>query len=173
MAKAKLFQEFFFNGLFGKLFHRSSPATKQREFLLTKETSQLWGQSYMYLVLPLETLNDSNNESWTINWRGISSCVSVVEFLKKNALVGAQHCNGDTRNSLPSRSSLSGTGGNSSQIFHFADCSVDEKNITDMVVVAIHTGKIYSVFEVLSDTSAESPFESPQYNTYAEYFQKK
>lgn len=173
MVKAKLFQEFFFNGLFGKLFHRSSPATKQREFLLTKETSQLWSQSYMYLVLPLETLNDSNNESWTINWRGINSCVSVVEFLKKNALVGAQHCNGDTGNSLPSRNSLSGTGGNSAQIFHFADCSVDEKNITDMVVVAIHTGKIYSVYEVLSDTSAESPFESPQYNTYAEYFQKK
>ncbi|PRQ28075.1 putative ribonuclease III post-transcriptional gene silencing PAZ-Argonaute family [Rosa chinensis] len=173
MAKAKLFQEFFFNGLFGKLFHRANPAEKQREFLLKKETRKLWRQSYMYLVLPLETLDDSNNESWTINWGGISSCVSVVEFLKQNALLGAQHCKGDARNSLQSRSDASGTGCNSSQIFHFADSSVNEKNLKDMVVVAIHTGKIYSVFEILSDTSAESPFDTSQYNTYAEYFHKK
>ncbi|KAM5566198.1 endoribonuclease Dicer [Rosa sericea] len=173
MAKAKLFQEFFFNGLFGKLFHRANPAEKQREFLLMKETRKLWRQSYMYLVLPLETLDDSNNESWTINWGGISSCVSVVEFLKQNALLGAEHCKGDARNSLQSRSGASGTGCSSSQIFHFADSSVNEKNLKDMVVVAIHTGKIYSVFEVLSDTSAESPFDTSQYNTYAEYFHKK
>ncbi|KAL6216878.1 hypothetical protein ACLB2K_010096 [Fragaria x ananassa] len=173
MAKAKLFQEFFFNGLFGKLFHRINPAEKQREFLLKKETRKLWRQSYMYLVLPLETFNDSNNDSWKINWGGINSCVSVVEFLKQNALLGAQHCNGDARRSLQNRTGPSGTGCNGSQIFHFADSSVDENSFKDMVVVAIHTGKIYSVFEVLSDTSAESPFDTSEYNNYAEYFNKK
>ncbi|XP_050366617.1 endoribonuclease Dicer homolog 3a-like [Argentina anserina] len=171
MAKAKLFQEFFFNGLFGKLFHRISPVEKQREFLLMKDTRKLWRHSYMYLVLPLETLNDSNNESWTINWGGISSCVSVVEFLKQN--VGAPHRNGDARTSVQNRIVSSGTGCNSSQILHLANSSVDEKCLKDMVVVAVHTGKIYSVFEVVGDTSAESPFDTSEYNTYAEYFHKK
>ncbi|KAL6213497.1 hypothetical protein ACLB2K_012944 [Fragaria x ananassa] len=161
MANAKLFQEFFFNGLFAKLFHQTG---KEREFLLKKETRSLWRQSYMYLVLPLEKLN----QSWGINWSGINSCVSAVEFLKQNVLLGAQHCNGDTRKSLPSTSCSSGSG-----IFHLADFSVDEKNLKDMVVVAIHNGNVYSVFEVLSDTSAESPFESSRYSSYADYFHKR
>nr|XP_004292050.2 PREDICTED: endoribonuclease Dicer homolog 3-like [Fragaria vesca subsp. vesca] len=161
MAKAKLFQEFFFNGLFAKLFH---PTGKEREFLLKKETRSLWRQSYMYLVLPHEKLN----QSWGINWSGINSCVSAVEFLKQNVLLGAQHCNGDPRKSLSSTSCSSGSG-----IFHLADCSVDEKNLNDMVVVAIHNGNVYSVFEVLSDTSAESPFESSRYSSYADYFHKR
>ncbi|KAL6211625.1 hypothetical protein ACLB2K_016848 [Fragaria x ananassa] len=42
-----------------------------------------------------------------------------------------------------------------------------------MVVVAIHNGNVYSVFEVLSNTSAESHFESSRYSSYADYFHKR
>ncbi|XP_018503569.2 endoribonuclease Dicer homolog 3a isoform X1 [Pyrus x bretschneideri] len=178
MEKAKCFQEFFFNGLFGKLYGTKS-ARKQRELLLEKETRKLWTPSCLYLLLPVETLNDSKDESWRINWAGINSCVSVVEFLKRNSSLGSHQCNLDTGNSVPSRTVSSETECSSAGIVHFANCSVDVKNLKDTVVVAIHTGRIYSVYEVMSNTSAESPFDGKkdnvpsQYTSFSEYFNKK
>lgn len=133
----------------------------------------------MYLLLPLESLNDSSNGTWRINWTGINSCVSAVEFLKKNSSLGSHHCYGDTRNFLPSRTVSSETKCNIAEIIHFANCSVNVANLKDMVVVAIHTGRIYSVAEVLSNTSAESPFDGKKdnvpskYSTFSEYFNNK
>nr|POF01599.1 endoribonuclease dicer like 3 [Quercus suber] len=48
-----------------------------------------------------------------------------------------------------------------------------------MIVLAIHTGKTYSLVEVVNNTSAESPFDgntdnaSSKYMTFSEYFNKK
>ncbi|CAL8995994.1 unnamed protein product [Prunus brigantina] len=179
MAKAMCFQEFFCNGLFGRLFHGTKSAGNRREFLLEKETRNLWSPLYMYLLLPLESLNDSSNGTWRINWTGINSCVSAVEFLKKNSSLGSHHCYGDTRDFLPSRTVSSETKCNIVEIIHFANCSVNVANLKDMVVVAIHTGRIYSVAEVLNNTSAESPFDGKKdnvpskYSTFSEYFNNK
>ncbi|XP_009363041.2 endoribonuclease Dicer homolog 3a-like isoform X1 [Pyrus x bretschneideri] len=176
MEKAKCFQEFFFNGLFGKLYGTKS-ARKQRELSLEKETRKLWTPYCLYLLLPVETSNDSKDESWRINWAGINSCVSVVDFLKRSLSLSSQ-CNVDTGNSVP-RTVSSETECNSAGIVQFANCSVDVKNLKDTVVVAIHTGRIYSVDEVMSNTSAESPFDvkkdnvSSQYTSFSEYFNKK
>ncbi|XP_020536663.1 endoribonuclease Dicer homolog 3a isoform X2 [Jatropha curcas] len=177
MTKAKRFHELFFNALFGKLFTVSKSSETPREFLLQKETSILWIPSNMYLLLPLKTLSASSDESWKINWKGVNACTYAVEFLK-NSLLGAKHCK-DARGS-----SLSGVGSfvtecSGTNEIHLADILVDGDKLKDMVVFAIHTGKIYSVVKVVIDTSAESPFEKnakgkpAKYSSFAEYFNRK
>lgn len=189
MTKAKRFQEFFFNGLYGRLFVGSESAGTKREFLLQHETTSLWSPSCMYLLLPLETLNTSIHENFRINWTGINSAATVVEFLKKNSFLGSQHCNGNRENSSPCRINLSQTKCKDANIINFANCSVNVNDLKDMVVLAIHTGRIYSIIEVVSnssanshfvgDTSAEISFEQmpnevlSDYNTFIDYFHKK
>jgi endoribonuclease Dicer len=189
MMKARCFQEFFFNGLFGRLFVGSESAGTKREFLLQHGTNLLWGPSHMYLLLPLETLNTSSNENWRINWTGINSAASVVEFLKRNSFLGTQHCNGNRGNSSPCRINLSQKKCKDANIINFVNCSVNANDLKDMVVLAIHTGRIYSIVEVVSDSSAKSPFVGDtsaetsfeqipndvfsDYNTFIDYFHKK
>nr|AUH15439.1 dicer-like 3 protein [Dimocarpus longan] len=181
MLKAKRFQEFFFNGLFRKLFVKpQSPGTSgtNREFLLQKETKSLWSASNMYLLLPFETLDSSSKESWRINWTGLDACASVVEFLKKNSFLGAEKCNdyeGDQ--SLHCTSSFE-TNCKDIDSIHFANRSFEANNLKEKVVVAIHTGRIYSIVEVVRDKSALSPFDGnddafPSEFSYADYFCKK
>lgn len=176
MMKAKCFQEFFFNGLFGRLFVGSKSSGKPREFLLQKETRSLWSPLKMYLLLPLETLNNMSDESWKINWKGVNASSSVVEFLKNNSFLGSEHSNGDGGNQSPNTIGLSIKEGNDANIIHFANSLVDINNLKDMVVLAIHTLRIYSIVEVWSNSSAESAFEEnadDDYSTYTEYFHKK
>lgn len=174
MTKAKCFQEFFFNGLFGKLFVGSKSAGTCREFLLQKETKSLWSPSNMYLLLPLEKMNTSSPEPCRINWIGINSCISAVEIMKKSSLLGAEHCNGETGKSSPCT-----TSSYNANVILFSNSLTDINNLKGMVVLAIHTGKIYSVVEVVNNSSAESPFDgntdtaSSGYMTFAEYFNKK
>ncbi|WCJ29281.1 dicer-like 3 [Euphorbia peplus] len=171
IAKAKCSHELFFNGLFGKLF-TGSKSKPPREFLLQKGTDSLWDSSNMYLLLPLETLGASTDESLEINWRGIFACNNAVEFLK-NYYSGV-----DKEQSSPCRAGTSATECITSNSVCFANALADIDKVKNMVVVAIHTGKIYSVLDLVSDT-AESPFEpsgghiSSKYSSYAEYFRKK
>ena len=180
MKRAKCFQELFFNGLFGKLFLGSKSARTKREFLLQNDETKLWSQSYLYLLLPLESLNEASDKTCRINWRGIDSCASVGELLKNKSLSGDQHCNGEKGDQSPCRTEPSESQCmGDDDIVHFANCSVDISNLKDRVVLAIHTGKIYSVVEMVSNTSAESPFEGntddvqSKYASYTEYFNKK
>ncbi|KAJ0091009.1 hypothetical protein Patl1_13738 [Pistacia atlantica] len=179
MTKAKCFQEFFFNGLFGRLFVKCKSSGKNREFLLQRETKSLWSPSNTYLLLPLEILSISGQESWRINWTGINACAAVVEFLKKNSYLGSNQSNGYEGNSSPCRINSSQIESNSADIIHFANCSVDAKDLKNRIVLAMHTGRIYSTVEVVSNTSAESPFDgtadgaSSVYTTFMDYFLKK
>ena len=163
MAKAKCFQELFFNGMFGKLFVGSKSSGK-REFLLkTKEL--LWNPSNLYFLLPLDIPID---EPWKINWLEIESSVSVVDFLKKNAWLTAEHSSLNRTNSIET-----------DDLIHLANKSVHKNHLTEMVVLAIHTGRIYSILEAQLDTSAESTFDGntdgapSTYSSFADYFNKK
>lgn len=174
MAKAKLFQELFFNGVFGKLFVKSSGG---RKFLLETDES-LWEPSNMYLLLPLDPL-DSSCVPCRIDWGGIESSVSVVKFLKRNAWLNAEQSETTRKNSLVDRTAAFMVDLDQTDLIHFANMSVCRSNLTDMVVVAIHTGRIYSVLDAVVNTSAESPFEvnseatqSP-FSSFADYFHKK
>ncbi|KAL5786463.1 hypothetical protein ACOSQ2_008855 [Xanthoceras sorbifolium] len=179
MFKAKCFQEFFFNGLFGKLFVKSQSSGTIREFLLQKETKSLWSASNMYLLLPIETLNSSSQESWIINWKGLDACASVVEFLKKNSFLSLKRCNGYEGNPSPGWTSSSERNCKDTDSIHFANCSIEANNLKDKVVLAIHTGRIYSTVKVVRDKSAKSPFDgnddpaSSGYTSFADYFCKK
>ncbi|KAF8036139.1 hypothetical protein BT93_C1979 [Corymbia citriodora subsp. variegata] len=177
IMKAKRFQEFFFNGLFGRLFVGSKSSGKPREFLLNKEASFCWNPDYMYLLLPLETSKASSGDSWNINWTAITSCFDAVEFMKKEYSFGSEDSKSKTVSSFPS-GTLSVEIDEDKKI-HFANGSFGACKLEQVVVVAIHTGRIYSIFEVASDMSADSPFEatvnggSSKFSSYAEYFKKK
>lgn len=172
VVKAKCFQEFFFNGIFGKLFIRSK-SEKGREFLLQTDKS-LWNPSNMYMLLPLESRDNPSHKPWGIDWTGINSCVSEVEFLKKNAWLSAEQSGRNGGNS-----SLQMTDSIETDLIHLANKSVHINNIREMVVLAIHTGKFYSVLDILLDTSAETEFdrnsdEAPSsFSSFADYFHKK
>ncbi|XP_057957753.1 endoribonuclease Dicer homolog 3a [Malania oleifera] len=179
VMKAKYFQQLFFNGIFGKLFLRSKSSETRREFLLNAENASLWKPSNMYLLLPLESSNISRHESWRINWKGINSCASVVEFLKKNCWLGPEHSGGGGGNLLSGRVDMVDAKCKSPSIIHLANDSVQIDNLKDKVVLAIHTGRIYSILDVVADSSAESPFDGntdavpSNYVTFGEYFDKK
>ncbi|GLT85624.1 hypothetical protein SLE2022_038100 [Rubroshorea leprosula] len=175
MMKARCFQEFLFNGLFGRLFVRSK-SSELREFLLQNDTSSLWSASNMYLLLPLES---SPTDQWKINWMAINACCFATEFLKRNSLLNSERHDGNGDNKSPSKTFLHETDCKVENVIHFANESVDRNLLKNMVVLAVHTGRIYSILELLNDTSAESPFDGnddaaqPEYASFAEYFNKK
>ncbi|CAK9137648.1 unnamed protein product [Ilex paraguariensis] len=175
VVKAKCFQELFFNGLFGKLFIKLSG---ERRFLLQVKES-LWNPANMYLLLPLESLNNPSHQIWRINWMGINSCVSVVEFLKKNAWLSAEQSSGNMANSSLHKIESVVTDFSSTNVIHLANKSICINDLKEMVVLAIHTGRIYSVLKAVTNSSAESPFDgksdaSPSsYSSFADYFKKK
>ncbi|XP_017229455.1 endoribonuclease Dicer homolog 3 isoform X2 [Daucus carota subsp. sativus] len=175
VRKSMCFQEFFFNGLFGKLFVRSG-SKKGREFLLQADVL-LWSPSNMYLLLPLEFANTPSRELWKIDWAGIDSCVSEVDFLKKNAWLSAEQSGNVIRSSK--NGGVVGSDLNCAGNIRFANRSVPITNTKDMVVMSVHTGRFYTVLKVLVDTSAESSFdgdsdEAPSnYSSFIDYFQKK
>lgn len=174
MVKAKCFQQFFFNGVFGKLFLGCKSLGTKREFLLQTDTSSLWNPSFMFLLLPVETKDLVS--SATVDWSAINSCASIVEFLKKNSLLELPVSDGNHSNTSPVEEVLLEVEKKETNLIHFANASSDKDSLKEIVVIAIHTGRIYSIVEAVKDSSAMSPFEdnaSSEYATYAEYFNKK
>ncbi|KAL1188633.1 Endoribonuclease Dicer-like protein [Cardamine amara subsp. amara] len=172
MVKAKCFQQFFFNGMFGKLFIGSKSLGTKREFLLQTDTTSLWHPSFMFLLLPVET-KDLVSSS-TVDWSAINSCASTVEFLKKNSLLEVQASDGNHSNTSPGQEVLLEVEKKETNLIHFANASSDKTSLKEIVVIAIHTGRIYSIVEAVKNSSAMSPFEdTTEYATYAEYFNKK
>ncbi|XXG48939.1 hypothetical protein AAC387_Pa02g3257 [Persea americana] len=179
VKKAKLFQEFFFNALFGKLFTGSRSSGVKRKFLLQTENQSLWTTMNMYLLLPLESSNSSRNETLNIDWNGVTACASVVDFFKNHSFVSPDsRSNGNEGSSSIDSGNSSKTGSDGLDIIHFANNSVQLHNLKNMVVVAIHTGRMYSVLDV-TDKSTESPFDVDSdtapavYKSYSDYFNKK
>lgn len=176
VEQAKLFQEIFFNGLFGKLFIGSKSSGVSREFLLKEDDSSLWNTLNMYMLLPLEPDHDIIR----INWKGISAIASVVKFMRSTKLVGSEYGSLSYSDVSPMCSSDKfETVCCKFDVIHLANKSAQPHSLKDMVVLAIHTGKIYSVLDVVTGSSADSPFDgttdklSPNFTTYSEYFNKK
>ncbi|XP_073146735.1 endoribonuclease Dicer homolog 3 [Henckelia pumila] len=173
VAKVKCFQELMFNSLFGKLFVKSSSG--ERMFLLNSRES-LWNLSNNYLLVPLESVDEASQECVRINWTGIDSCVSAVEFLKKNAWLNFKQPEAIDKNSSAHVKDSVVTKLDCN-VIHLANRSASVDNgLKGMVVVAIHTGRIYSILDALADTSSESPFEGEtetSYLSFADYYKKR
>ncbi|MBA0752984.1 hypothetical protein Gogos_000140, partial [Gossypium gossypioides] len=165
ITAAKRFQEIFFNGLFGRLFVGSSGTS--RELLFHSKTSLLWHPFNMYLLLPLE---DSLSNELRINWPGITACTLAVEFLTAD---------GNRGNPSLNQTDSSVTEHKETNVIHFANRSIDVNNISNIVILAIHTGRIYSTIELVHDTSAKSSFNdivdmnSSKFATFSEYYNRK
>ncbi|XP_021756558.1 endoribonuclease Dicer homolog 3-like [Chenopodium quinoa] len=176
IRRAMRFHELLFNGLYGKLFLGSKASGVNREFLLQRDNDLLWSTSYIYLILPIKSLDIVDDGSWSIDWKGIDSCVSVVEFMRNSAWLSAEQSGAQYRSSIGDPSSAGGAGENT---VHLANRSLSIENLEETVVMSIHTGRIYYVREVLVNTSAESPFDSnvdgapSKYTSFADYFSKK
>ncbi|XP_008793257.2 endoribonuclease Dicer homolog 3a-like [Phoenix dactylifera] len=174
VEEAKLFQEIFFNGLFGRLFSGSRSSRKPREFLLKEDDISLWSTQNMYLLLPLEASCNQDHEVICINWKGISASASIVRFMRDIYMPVA--ANG------PFGSFCSGSSETEwceSDMIQLANKTANLQSFKNMVVIAIHTGKIYSVLDVVIGSCAGSPFDGnsekspPEFRTYSEYFNKK
>ncbi|TYH36047.1 hypothetical protein ES332_D13G237300v1 [Gossypium tomentosum] len=154
ITAAKRFQEIFFNGLFGRLFVGSSRTS--RELLFHSKTSLLWHQF--------------NINELRINWPGITACTLAVEFLTAD---------GNRGNPSLNQTDSSVTEHKETNVIHFANRSIDVNNISNIVVLAIHTGRIYSTIELVHDTSAKSSFNdivdmnSSKFATFSEYGNRK
>ncbi|KAK8940022.1 hypothetical protein KSP40_PGU012342 [Platanthera guangdongensis] len=167
MERGKLFQELFFNGLFGKLFRGSRSSVHKREFFLRNSSRLPWSSANMYMLLPLETSTAQHHEKTHINWDGINAASYVVEFMSKIYSSEAE-CD------LPCKNQVSSVSSNDfDEFIHLADKLVHVESIKDLVVMAVHTGKIYSILSVITDSSADSPFEGSEFITFKDYFNKK
>ncbi|KAK9101564.1 hypothetical protein Scep_024994 [Stephania cephalantha] len=178
VEKGKCFQEFFFNGLFGKLFVGSKSSDIRWRFLLEEAKTSLWNNSNMYMLLPLEN-SSSRGTSIKIDWHGVNSCVSMVHLMMKyHSLKEQSFSAGYVEGSQVSDTSLSDTNIKSSDMLNLANCTIGGEDLKNMVVLAIHTGKIYSVIDLALDKSAESSFDRdskapPSYTSFKDYFSKK
>ncbi|KAK9131441.1 hypothetical protein Sjap_011928 [Stephania japonica] len=178
VEKGKCFQEFFFNGLFGKLFVGSKSSDIRWRFLLEEAKTSLWNNSNMYMLLPLEN-SSSRGTSLKIDWHGVNSCVYMVQLMRKyHSLKEQSFSAGYVKGSQVSGTSLSDTNSYSSDTLNLANGTIGRENLKNMVVLAIHTGKIYSVIDLALDKSAESSFDGdfkapPSYTSFKDYFCKK
>ncbi|BAF26812.2 Os10g0485600 [Oryza sativa Japonica Group] len=150
LGKGKLFQEFFFNGIFGRLFHGSRKSGAQRDFIFKKGHEIQWNTESMYLLLPLR---DSSyiQDDLSIHWEAIESCAGAVEQLWSSY-------QGD-ENVIPVNCIPQKRRGGQEEIIHLANKSLHCSSIKDSVVLSLHTGRIYTVLDLILDTTAEDSFD--------------
>ncbi|KAK4785139.1 hypothetical protein SAY86_001828 [Trapa natans] len=174
IMKAKRFQEFFFNGMFGKLFVGSKEA---RRCVFQNGTELLWCSPYAYLLLPIDTSEVHDYEPWKINWKAIDSCTAAVEFLK-HCLLGL-HINKETVTTPLNMCDLADVIEPDGTKLRCANGLFESNSLSEKVVVAVHTGRIYAVLQVAHEMTAETPFEEsagskkPGFESHADYFYQK
>ncbi|XP_039850430.1 endoribonuclease Dicer homolog 3a-like isoform X2 [Panicum virgatum] len=166
MEKAKLFQALLFNGLFGKLFTRSKASKTPREFILKKDDTFLWDNANMYLLLPVDPTPDSH-KSVCINWNVIDVAATTVGLMRSIYSEDQQNLIGKLNPEI-----------NGGDLIHLANKSCKVDDLRNMVVLAVHTGKMYTALDV-ADLCANSTFDGAsdkkeaKFRTFAEYFLKK
>uniref|UniRef100_A0A0D3HEX0 Uncharacterized protein n=1 Tax=Oryza barthii TaxID=65489 RepID=A0A0D3HEX0_9ORYZ len=170
LGKGKLFQEFFFNGIFGRLFHGSRKSGAQRDFIFKKGHEIQWNTESMYLLLPLR---DSSyiQDDLSIHWEAIESCAGAVEELWSSY-------QGD-ENVIPVNCIPEKRRGGQEEIIHLANKSLHCSSIKDSVVLSLHTGRIYTVLDLILDTTAEDSFDemckgkASPFTSFVDYYHQK
>ncbi|CAL5041650.1 unnamed protein product [Urochloa decumbens] len=164
--QAKLFQALLFNGLFGKLFTGSKASQTPREFILKKDDMFMWNNANMYLLLPVDATLDSH-KSVCINWSVIDVAAKTVGLMRS--------IYSEDKQSLIDKLNPENNGGD---LIHLANKSCKADYLRNMVVLALHTGKIYTALDV-AELCANSTFDGAsdkkqaEFRTFTEYFEKK
>ncbi|CAL4972547.1 unnamed protein product [Urochloa decumbens] len=165
MEQAKLFQALLFNGLFGKLFTGSKASKTPREFILKKDDTFLWDNANMYLLLPVDPTLDAH-KSVCINWSVIEVAAATVGIMR--SIYSEDQLNLIDRLNPEKNDDL----------IHLANKSCKADDLRNMVVLALHTGKIYTALDV-ANLCANSTFDGAsdkkeaKFRTFTEYFEKK
>ncbi|KAL6883304.1 hypothetical protein ACP4OV_010718 [Aristida adscensionis] len=162
LCKGKLFQEFFFNGIFGRLFHGSRTCGLQRGFLFRQGYEIQWSSNNMYLLLPLRHSSQSQH-NLNIYWEAIESCSDAVELLRSLYLEDGNLDCENLVNLVPHKRY------NGEDVIHLANKSLQFSSVKDSVVLSIHTGRIYSVLDLIFDRTADDSFDE-MYNGKASPF---
>ena len=157
-----------FNGLFGKLFTGSKLSDDPREFILNKSDAFIWNNANMYLILPMMNPTLESHDISCINWRVIDEAATAVNLMRKI------YSEEDKMN-IPG---ILDFDQNDKDLIHLANKSCEAHVLRNMVVLAVHTGKIYTALHV-ADLSANSTFDGvsdkkeTEFNTFTEYFENK
>jgi endoribonuclease Dicer len=168
LREGKLFQEFFFNGIFGRLFHGSRTSGVQREFLFRKGHEIQWSSESMYLLLPLRH-SPPIQQDLSIHWEAVESCTQAVEQLRNLYME-----DGNLHAHFIQDRSIKGE-----DIIHLANKSLHFSTIKDSVVLSLHTGRIYNVLDLIYDRTAEDSFEemyngkASPFSSFVEYYHEK
>ncbi|KAM0868260.1 hypothetical protein ACQ4PT_041438 [Festuca glaucescens] len=164
MEQAKLFQALMFNSLFGKLFTGSKSSSIPREFIFNKNDAFIWNVAKMYLILPIDpTLKPHDN--FCINWRVIDDAATTIRLMKKIY-------SGDKMNIQ----GILDFEQNDTELIHLANISCEAHDLRNVVVLAVHTGRIYTAIHAV-DLSANSTFDGvsdkkeTKFHTFTEYFE--
>ncbi|XP_047049658.1 endoribonuclease Dicer homolog 3a-like [Lolium rigidum] len=164
MEQAKLFQALMFNSLFGKLFTGSKSSSILREFIFNKNDAFIWNVAKMYLILPIDpTLKPHDN--FCINWRVIDEAATTVKLMKRIY-------SGDKMNIQ----GILDFEQNDTELIHLANISCEAHALRNAVVLAVHTGRIYTAIHAV-DLSANSTFDGvsdkkeTKFHTFTEYFE--
>uniref|UniRef100_A0A0D9XKU7 Uncharacterized protein n=1 Tax=Leersia perrieri TaxID=77586 RepID=A0A0D9XKU7_9ORYZ len=169
LGKGKLFQEFFFNGIFGRLFHGSRTSGAQRDFVFKKGQEIQWSTENMYLLLPLRDSTHVQHDL-SIHWEAIESCAGAVEQLR-SLYVGNENFIPGNYNA-PKRSK-------GEDIIHLANKSLHYSCIKDSVVLSLHTGRLYTVLDLISEITAADSFDemcngkASPFISFVDYYHQK
>jgi len=83
------------------------------------------------LLLPLEKLNGICKGALQINWHGISSCASAIEFLRRKFSLVTEDCDDNGIITSPQDTSSMEMEYVGTNKIHFANCVVNADNIKD------------------------------------------
>uniref|UniRef100_J3N3J6 Uncharacterized protein n=1 Tax=Oryza brachyantha TaxID=4533 RepID=J3N3J6_ORYBR len=170
LSKGKLFQEFFFNGIFGRLFHGSRTSGAQRDLVFKKGHEIQWSSESMYLLLPLRDSSHIQDDI-NIHWESIESCAGAIEQLWSSY-------KGD-ENVIPGNYIPQKIRKGQQDIIHLANKSLHCTTIKDSVVLSLHTGRIYTVLDFILNTSAEDSFDelcngkASPFTSFVDYYRQK
>lgn len=124
--------------------------------------------------LPLDSSCAHKHDKVSINWKAISASASVVKFMRE--IYSSRGQNGPV---VDSKCGSSETRGSMPDMIHLANRFAEPQSLKGVVVLAIHTGRIYCVLDVVTGLTADSPFvgnsrkQSSDTWTFSEYLNKK
>ena len=114
----------------------------------------------MYLLLPLRNSSHIQHDL-NIYWEAVESCSGAVEQLRNLYL---EDGNLNYENLCSHKRSNKGE-----DIIYLANKSLHFSAVRDSVVLSLHTGRIYSVLDLILDTTADDSFDE-MYNGKASPF---